>query len=185
MKRPWRAIAWGMLVLLVDIRLVAFDIVPDALGFLLVIRGLAALPPNRVPKALALSGLGSAALLSLIAWAGGYADGPPWEPTVPDIGYFLSMAAGAAHVVMAYGLLELLAASVDPDRRALKAGIYRLWHWYLTVHALYLIVTPFLISQFASSGTWAVVLPLTLAIWIAEIALVRLLFRKLPSGQPA
>ena len=185
MKRPWRAIAWGMLILLLDLRIGGFDVIPDALGYLLAARGLAGLPPNRGPKLIAVWGLIASALLTLWRFIGGYAGSLAFEPPVLDTGYFLSMAADAAHVVMAYGLIELRAAAFGGDRNAEKAGVFRLWSWYLTVHALFLIVSPFLAGQFAGDYAWMIVLAFVPALLVTEIALIRLLFRRVPDGRPA
>ena len=172
-----RRIAWGYVLLLVDIHISTINLLPNWLGFLLILWALPVLA-NEVPAAGLLRPL--AALLAL--W-----EGACWcavlvgaEVQWPLAQLLATVVALYLHFQLLTNLAEIASGYGWPRARALQG--------LRTVQALLLTVTYLLQFFRQDAGLWAIFLlvaQLLVALWICKVLFSFHRFLQAGNGQPS
>lgn len=109
--KPLQSIAMGLVIIAVFARVGGdYDLLPDPVGWLLVLQGLATLPPT-LPRLPALRSLGFVALvMSVVLWFPSLAQGLEdadesllWAATLPQLGFVVVLCRSLAAVSSAAG----------------------------------------------------------------------------------
>ncbi len=178
MRPAYSRIAWGLALELIDFRIQSFDILPDALGYLLIMIGLAGVRPRNGKFIAGWLAAGALLLESLPRLVGGLPILNLLEPQALDF-YELLMMAGIALVemMMLYGIcIGIREQSLSEERHAgLAHSALRTWQAVFGFGASMLIALPFTqTTQWSTMLPWTFVLGLgsfIAGLWV--IALVR------------
>ncbi|SFB30144.1 hypothetical protein SAMN05216312_105391 [Cohnella sp. OV330] len=147
MRTACSQIAWGIGLTLFDFRINGFDLLPDVLGFILILIGLANLPDRQRGFGIAMAAAAVMLALSIAELAGAM----PATVTISqsDRSYSLSAlsAIGLSTLCMLallYGLCEGFArTAASIDRMEAARSFRAVWHLSLAMSVIMLFVLPF------------------------------------------
>ncbi|UVI31685.1 hypothetical protein [Paenibacillus spongiae] len=108
MGREWKQMAWGLLLVIIDIRIVVFDLLPDFIGYLLVSIGASKLMAKDRWRGVVMVTAVILGIMSLIGIFMPSTDGSGISPF--GYAYLLGMLDGIGHLVIVYGICSLAAA---------------------------------------------------------------------------
>ena len=167
--RPLQSVAMGLVIVLLAPRFAGYDALPDYLGWVLVLLGVAGLPPDveRRPVLLAL------AALSLVVAV------PLWWPGTSDALYDVHPSLGWAANLPQLGFAALL--SLVLARRGAAAGDGRAGAWGRTAATCFVVAAALPVLVFGGEVEGLEV-PAYLFATVALIVLICLLFAW--SGRP-
>lgn len=106
--RGWKQIAWGLLLVLIDIRIIVIDLLPDMIGYLLISIGASKLITTdkwRTAVIVTSLALAAMALPGMVMPADGEAGRSPFGYV-----FILGMVDGIGHLVIVYGICCLAAS---------------------------------------------------------------------------
>lgn len=178
MRPAYSRIAWGLALELIDFRIQNFDILPDALGYLLIMIGLAGVRPRNGRFIAGWIAAGALLLESLPRLVGQPLTLNLLQPQALDF-YELLMLAGSALVemIMLYGICIGIREQALSEKRGsgLAHSALRTWQAVFGIGAVMLISLPFTQTmEMSTMIPWLVLLSLgTFAAGLAAIMLVR------------
>ncbi|QJD86941.1 hypothetical protein [Cohnella herbarum] len=186
MKKSYSQIAWGLAFALIDFRLGSFDVLPDVIGYLLILIGLSRLNSNERPFSIAWGAAGIQFILSILQILGLQIGFSLTNYVTPSFSLLtLTAFSTAIELTMLYGICEGI------RRSALSRGTIGLaesarsgWNVLFGFGALTLFVFPFQLN-FTFQDMMAILFLLALGYWICclwVIFLVRRAGRELPSS---
>ncbi|MGM1047495.1 MAG: hypothetical protein ACQEXX_15265 [Bacillota bacterium] len=147
MSRACYQVAWGLLLIMIDIRIVFFDVVPDLLGFILLLVGLYRLKRENV-----YFGIGCGAAWALMALSaiqflmtfGQPAVGIESIGSIPPMHYELQNVPLIGYLVLGYGLCKGIELRADSLKQTvLKRAARTRLGFYVVTYLMWLIVFPF------------------------------------------
>lgn len=154
MRPAYSRIAWGLALVLIDIRLISFDLLPDSLGYFLIVIGLAGMRPDNKRFAIGRKAAGILTLLALpqligIVWTLNLND-----PQLPGMAPMLLMAVVTAlELVMLYGICmgirEQALSAGGSEQLAYSAR--RIWQTIFALGAVMLFSQPFILNAETST----------------------------------
>ncbi|MDG0808487.1 hypothetical protein [Cohnella rhizosphaerae] len=147
MRTACSQIAWGLGLMLFDFRLNNFDLLPDALGFILILIGLANQPVRQPAFGIAKI----AAVILLIGAIAELAGVMPVAATIAQVNRYYSLPALLPIGLSLLGLLALLYGICEGfERTAASIGLFdsarafrAVWNTSLAMGAVMLFVLPF------------------------------------------
>jgi len=174
MRPAYSRIAWGLALELIDFRIQSFDVLPDALGYLLIMIGLAGVQPRN--GRFVAGWIAACALLieSLPRLAGG----PPiinlLQPQPLDSSQWLMMGGTAiVETIMLYGICVGIRGQAlsEKGQAGLAHSALRTWQAVFGFGTAMLIALPFMLNADRSTTTpWLVLL--SLGAFIAGLSVI-------------
>ncbi|MFC3799528.1 hypothetical protein [Cohnella sp. GCM10012308] len=184
MRTACSQIAWGLGLMLFDFRINSFDVLPDALGFILILLGLYGFPDRRQGFGIAKLAAAVMLVLSIAELAGAM----PAAMTISQTDRLYAMPALTAigfsvlcTLALLYGLCEGFArTAASSGLEALARSLRSAWNLSLATGIVVLFVLPFGLNGYTGFAAFMTVLAglgqLAAGIWL--IVLVRRLGRE-------
>lgn len=179
MSRACYQVSWGLLLILIDIRIQLFDILPDILGYFLLLAGL-----YRLKRENRYFGIGYGAgwlvmVLSIIQFLMTFGQQPVGMDQIGDIslmGAVLQIVPLIGNMLLGYGICKGIEYRAGGLRQTvLKQSARTRLRFYLVIHLMWLIMMPFGLNLDQD-----IVVPLYFTIgiamiicWLSVILLVR------------
>lgn len=186
MRKSYSRIAWGLSLELVDFRLGSFDILPDFLGYLLIMLGLSGLRSNGRYFSIAWGAAGIQLVMSLLQLLGLQMGISLTRYETPSLSVLmLTSIVIAIDLVMIFGICGGIRANALERRKLELAHSARGgWRVLFAFGALMLFLLPFQLNFTKEEGiSYAIFLSLgyfVASLWV--ILLVRRAGRELPGG---
>lgn len=187
MKQGLFRIAWGLIFELIDFRIQNFDLLPDAIGYLLIMIGAARLMSHHKSFKTAWLAAGVSFIGAIVQLFGSFrADIPiiPSENLSPSA-MIQAAAVSAIGLLMMYGICDgVRACALAANKRGLARSALAAWRFLFGLTMLLLIVLPFHMNRTPQEMlTFTLLLGLgTLIATIRIIVIVRRAGRELNGG---
>ncbi|GIO14752.1 hypothetical protein J19TS2_43070 [Cohnella xylanilytica] len=178
MRRAYSQIFWGLLIDLIDFRFNGFDLLPDVIGYALILAGLTKLRPHSRGYRIAWIAAVVLLLLSALQLFGVRGEISLTGGEGPEAGALgLVSLALAANMVFFYGICDGIRQSALERRRLSLAGTARsLWYWNFAIGAMTLFSFPFQLN-YEPGVLYLVFLLLALGSFMTGLLLVLLVRR--------
>lgn len=178
MKRACSLIFWGLLVVLIDIRIAFIDVLPDFIGYVFVLTGLAKLRSLNSGFKLAWIAAWIQFVLSFLPLIGIRAEisltgGEP--STIGTLGF--AALAAAVGLIFYYGVCEgIRTVALERGRAPLASSARRLWYWSFAIEALWLFSLPYQLN-YGQGDMLPVIFLLAIASLLTMVLLIFLVRR--------
>ncbi len=178
MRRAYSQIFWGLLIDLIDFRFNGFDLLPDLIGYALILAGLTKLRPHSRGFRIAWIAAVVLLLLSALQLFGVRGEISLTSGERPEAGALgLVSLALAANMVFFYGICDGIRQSALERRRLSLAGTARsLWYWNFAIGAITLFSFPFQLN-YEPGVLYLVFLLLALGSFMTGLLLILLVRR--------
>ncbi|THF78801.1 hypothetical protein [Cohnella fermenti] len=180
MSRAYVKLAWGLALAMFSLRIGGFDLLPDIVGYALVLAGLAKLKDRQ--SGYRIAWMASIVLLvySVLPFLGVSTRYELFEEgRQGGIDLAVVMFGIAGQMLLGYGILDGIrtAALQTEGARDLARTAATLWRWTFALGAATLVLFPFQLN-FANSGLYLLLALLTLGLLATNLCLIVFLSRR-------
>lgn len=178
MRRAFSQIVWGLIFVLVNFRIGGFDVLPDWIGYPLILAGLSTLRTLHLRFKIAWAAAWPLLALSILPLFGIRSDISLTNGETPEVGALAIVSlAMMLQLVLCYGICEGIRVTAARSGRAELAETARnLWIVYFTIGAMTLFLFPFQLN-YEQGDLWPFLLLLAVGGFITLLLLIFLVRR--------